>query len=34
MSAFYRGILWGAFLALPLWAWVILFAYSIGRFSA
>lgn len=33
MSAFYRGILWGAFLAFPLASWVILTAYVIGRAS-
>ncbi len=33
MTAFYRGICWGAFLALPLASWVLLTAYVIGRAS-
>lgn len=33
MTTFYRGVCWGAFLALPLWSWVILAAYVIGRAS-
>lgn len=33
MTTFYRGVCWGMFAALPLAAWVLLFAYTIGRAS-